>query len=180
MTRPRRDTRRFAAARRAIRFLTLGLMASIAAGLTSPTARAQDSNPNEEIGVRLESVAAAEAAIFVIESYLREDNDLNAVAAQYADVVAYYDLGPQSIETVLADKAAYLRRWPSRRFAPDLGTLEVTEVDDGALQVSIEVDFDVANDTNEVSGRSLIEITVARASDGFKIVAESGRVLDRR
>lgn len=143
-------------------------------------AAAQDTAaPGSALG-RVTNAEHARAAIFVLENYLSEDNDLSAVAAQYADTVYYYDLGPQSIESVLADKSAYLQRWPVRRFGPDLETLTVLEVAEGELRVSVEVAFDVANSTRQISGRSLIEITVARFAAGFKIVAENGRVLSRR
>ena len=160
---------------------------AVIGALASAPARAQErlqetaeGGVAAELGVRLETVAQAEAAIFVLENYLREDNDLNALAAQYADTVVYYDLGAQPIQEIIEDKENYVRRWPVRRFTADLDTLRVIDVDEGAMRVEVQVDFDVANSDRAVSGRSLIQITVARRGAGLRIVGESGRVLSRR
>lgn len=122
----------------------------------------------------------ADAALFVIEEYLDGDNSLEEISRHYADVVSYYDLGPQSLETVLTDKAAYLRRWPRRVFAADLGTLVVANIDEDIHAVTLEVDFEVTNARSSVAGRSLIEIVVRKTEGGHRIIAEGGQVLSRR
>lgn len=162
--------RRARAAPRLAAMLLLPLLALAAAPAGAQTARAL-----------LPDLGQADAAMFVIEAYLNGENTLEDISSQYAQVVSYYDLGAQSIDTVLNDKAAYVRRWPQRAFFPDLNTLAVTVIEpDNIYSVAVEVDFDVSNDRASVAGRSLIEIVVRRAGEGFEIIGEGGRVISRR
>lgn len=123
--------------------------------------------------------------MFVLERVLDESGDAASVLRFYAPRLRYFDRGEISRREVMADKAAYFRRWPERRFRPDLATLETSvlteEGEERAIDVRIEVEFDVAGPDREASGRSVVEVTLApRGADAFIVVAEGGRVISRR
>lgn len=99
---------------------------------------------SQPLGTELE----ARAAMFVIERFLDEENELDDIKAFYGSTVFYFREGVQSLDEVMADKKAYLERWPERRFNPDLRTLRtrLIEGSDGRrdVEVRLEVDFEVA------------------------------------
>lgn len=105
----------------------------------------------------------ARAAMFVIDRFLDEKNDLDDIAAFYGESVFYFREGVQSRAEVLADKKAYLQRWPNRRFFPDLTTLRTRLIEgpDGRrdVEVRLEVDFEVAGKRRDLRRRNRLEDT---------------------
>ncbi|MCI4665044.1 MAG: hypothetical protein MRY74_10025 [Neomegalonema sp.] len=130
--------------------------------------------------IRVDSAAKAEVAFFLLETHLDADATLEDMRRWYADRVSYYGRGLQDRALILTDKKYYLDRWPTRRMKPDMSTLKIVRLDDGAFEITIEVEFTVANAETSVSGRTRVELTLHRAASGFKITRESGRILSRR
>lgn len=123
--------------------------------------------------------------MFVLERILDRGGDLSQLERHYARKLRYFDQGLVDRSVVLADKAAYFRRWPERRFSPDLETLTARAVPweggDRAIEVEVEVDFDVAGPERRADGRTLVSVTLLpEGEDGFTVVAEGGRVISRR
>ena len=121
-----------------------GLVAAALIVGAAQTAWAEARSVSEPLKTPLE----ARAAMFVIDQFLNDENDLEAIKAFYGESVFYFREGAQSRAEVLADKKAYLERWPRRRFEPDLGTLRTRLIKgpDGRsdVEVSLEVDFEVS------------------------------------
>lgn len=128
----------------------------------------------------LDSEGEADAAIFVLERYFSDQNDIAEIESLYNETVWYFDLGPQPRAAIMADKSAYIARWPDRDFTPDLSTLKVTHIGGQVYDVSVEVDFTVSNGDRQVEGRTFVKLTVERIGDTFRITEEGGRVLSRQ
>ncbi|MCC5984450.1 MAG: hypothetical protein JJU42_08810 [Rhodobacteraceae bacterium] len=107
------------------------------------------------------------------------DVALSRIAEDYADAVDFYG-GPHSHAEVMADKRAFARRWPVRDYELDLSTARA-DCDAARCVVTGEILWDARSpERGAVSrGRSIIEVTLARAADGFRITAEGGRVIER-
>lgn len=166
------------AGRRWRRLVALFAMLVLAAFCSQANANArQASDP-------LGSKRQADAALFVLDRFLNENNELNDVRAFYGESVFYFDQGVQSRQEVLEDKRAYFERWPSRSFNPDLTTLRAKEISgpDGRtdVEVEVEVEFEVSGPERSASGRSVVMLVVARRGGQFIILSEGGRVISRR
>ena len=120
------------------------LLIAAAFGFSGAGAQAVERTISQPLGTELE----ARAAMFVIERFLNEENELDDIKAFYGSSVFYFREGVQSFDEVMADKEAYLRRWPDRRFDPDLRTLQTRLIEgpDGRrdVEVRLEVDFEVS------------------------------------
>lgn len=153
---------------------------SLLLALACAPVHAAEKDASEPLRSKLE----AEAALFVLDKFLNEANRLPDVTGFYGESVFYFDQGVQTREEVLADKRAYFDRWPSRKFGPDLSTLQtrVIESPDGRkdVEVRLEVDFEVEGREQSASGRSVVVVVVAKREGGFMILSEGGRVISRR
>lgn len=107
------------------------------------------------------------------------DVALARIAEDYADEVRFYG-SPQSHAAVMADKRAFARRWPVRDYELDLATARA-DCDAQACVVTGEIVWDARSpERGAVSrGRSIIEVTLAREGEGFRIAAEGGSVIAR-
>lgn len=121
--------------------------------------------------------AEADAAFFVLEEFLDGAASLDAIAALYADSVDYFALGPQPRDQVLAFRRDFLSRWSERTYDPDLATLVVQRDGDDRFSIRIEVDFTLLNAATQLSGRSLVDLTVERRGERFVVIREAGDVL---
>lgn len=160
---------------RAKTLLAQGALLSVFLAAAAPSAAAQSSSV-----VKLDDAGQAAAAYFLLETHLDAAASIDEMRDWYAERVSYYGRGVQDRALVLTDKKYYVDRWPVRSVAPDLSTLEVKTVSDGVYDLTVEVDFSVANDKTSISGRTRVELTVEIAQDGIRITRESGRILSRR
>lgn len=155
--------------------ISLALSVALASALAAAPAAAQA----QETAL-LQDEGEADAAIFVLERYFTDQNDVEEIESLYNDTVWYFDLGPQPRSAIMADKSAYIERWPDRDFTPDLSTLKVSNIGGDVYDIAVEVDFTVSNGDRQVEGRTFIELTVERMNGAFKITEEGGRVLSRQ
>lgn len=118
-----------------------------------------------------------DAALFVLEDFLNGDATIAEVARLYADQVTYFDEGILARTTILDYRRDFLSRWSSRSYTPDLATLLVRRDGERRFIVQIEVDFMVRNAAAQLSGRSLVDLTIERRGEEFEVVREAGRVL---
>ncbi len=130
--------------------------------------------------VAFDDPGEAAAAFFLLERHLDADATIDEMRGRYADEVLYYGRGLQDRARVLTDKSYYLRRWPERSVDPDLSTLTVEALPGGGYDVSIEIDFTLANDASAVSGRTEVDLTLEDGPNGLWITRENGRILSRR
>lgn len=156
------------------------LATSSATAQTGPDPQSDAPPSPSEAAAAFDDRGAAAAAFFVLEGHLDPDASVEEMRERYADRVLYYGRGFQDRSVVLTDKSYYMRRWPTRRLAPDLSTLVVAAQPGGAYEVSIEYDFSVRNDAATVSGRARLDLTLEPTADGFLIARENGAILARR
>ncbi len=112
---------------------------------------------------------------FVIMEYLghgrishRDRPDL------FAPQVRYYKKGLVTREAVLADKVAYYRRWPQRRYEVIEDSLGVSVGNTHLINVSFRYTFEVSNGKATRRGTGVTRLEVARADGKFSIASEDG------
>ena len=109
------------------------------------------------------------------------DNDANVtpatVASLYARRVSYYGEELTTAE-VYANKRAFIRRWPDRRYTVVPGT--VSKGCDAGKQhcgVSVVLAYTARSDTRDATARGYTRVTLAldKENGQFKITREQGR-----
>ena len=107
-------------------------------------------------------------------------NDLIATAKNfYADSVTFYGK-VLTQEDVLADKARYADRWPSRASAARVPTIR-TFCNGNICRVTGQYDWAVAAPERKASAKGSAQFEyVIDMTAGYRVIAENGKVLDRR
>jgi hypothetical protein len=122
-----------------------------------------------------------------------DDSDDNArqitflakLKSVYSDTVAYYGRALPR-DQVLADKAAFMLRWPQRDYRIRAGTLAVkcTAAGGGCLSCSVSgtVDYNVRAAGRSTGGAAAFAygLAVPPSGDAAMIVSETSKVLERR
>ena len=105
--------------------------------------------------------------------------DLLATARNfYSNSVSFYGKLLSQSE-VLADKAKYADRWPSRAAAARAPTIR-TFCNGNICRVTGLYDWSVADPRRKASAKGSAEFEyVIDMSDGYKVIAENGKVLTR-
>jgi hypothetical protein len=117
---------------------------------------------------------------FVLEDYLGTGRSNHVNRSEiYAPRVTYYSRGRISRTAIMADKAAYYRRWPSRVYAYVPETLRIENAGDAGVTVVFRHSFVVANSAGRRSGIAVTRLGVTLDNGRFVIVRETGEV-DRR
>ena len=119
---------------------------------------------------------------FVANDYL--GGDLRSVAhleSIYAAQVDYWGKGRVPVATVVAEKLAYARKWPSLNYALKPGSLSFEPIEDspGSFRVQFQYDFRVAKGAKAVEGTGQGNIVVDLSGPSPRITSESGGVLTR-
>lgn len=122
--------------------------------------------------------ARREVVDFVEEYFDRQSGgSLDAAMRLYAARVRYYDRGRVGAEAVEADKAAYVARFPERRYAL-AGPVRVVAT--GASDVTtVRADYTFAvggGAAGDRSGRAYVELDLVPAGSTFVIQGERGDV----
>ena len=130
--------------------------------------------------------AARERAIAFVDGYFRWSAEnaqaLAALPTLYAPTVDFY--GKPTLQSVLlAQKRAYMARWPSRSYIVRPGTLEVAcEMGGAVCTVSGLVDWDCRSAARNArsAGTASFALRVAFTGGDGVILSESGAVVARR
>jgi hypothetical protein len=119
----------------------------------------------------------------MVQSYLAvwsRDDAINAasVARFYAPRVVYYGK-PMSRTGVLADKRAYIRRWPVRSYAEVPGSFAGTcRPDHSRCKATFEMRFRrVSRSAHVAAGRARLTFDFVPTDGGLRIAQESARPL---
>jgi len=116
---------------------------------------------------------------FVTE-YLQESGAFATprVGANYADSVDYFKQR-RSRQDIVADKARYAARWPTRTYALVAGPLKITPLTQpvSRYEAAFEYTFRVANAKEAKEGRGVTRLTIALTGDILRILSEDGEVL---
>jgi len=127
---------------------------------------------------------AEQRAISFVAEYNRDWSRANSEAllstgAAYSGQVGFYG-NTRSRAQVMEEKQAFVDRWPVRYYYLDVSTARAV-CSPSRCTVTGEVVWDARSpERSAVSrGRSFVEITLARDGNGFFIVGEAGRVLER-
>ena len=125
-------------------------------------------------------LADPDRARAVADAYLQagNDGDSAAIAGLYAARVRYYDRGPVPRDEVLADKAAYLRRWPERQYER-ASDVVVEPGPGGGATIRFDYTFQVGGAGRTARGEGWAELTVRPDAEGFLIIGEDGGVTRR-
>lgn len=110
------------------------------------------------------------------------DSSLPWLSSHYGAQVEYF--GKQKDRnSILADKAAYIRRWPERTYSVEPDSLRATCGSDGKIcRVSGIVDYTAASADRGASaqGKAAFDLGTYMAGDDPIVVSESSRVIDRQ
>jgi hypothetical protein len=101
------------------------------------------------------------------------------IAQLYADRVIYYGR-PMTRADLYEEKRGFVRQWPERRYTVEPGTA-TRRCDDrqSTCVFTAVLDWRLAGQRGAKAGRSRINLTVAEAGDGLKIVREGAVTLAR-
>jgi clan AA aspartic protease (TIGR02281 family) len=119
---------------------------------------------------------------FVQERLLASSSsDIDAFLRLYAGRVDYYDLGLVGVDAIRKDKSAYFKRWPQRDYQL-AGPIDIERNANGSISVRYDTHFSVYSPRRDhsVNGRSRESLTLRDGGSGFRISAESSRVVERR
>lgn len=111
------------------------------------------------------------------------DNDADVtmrnVQRLYGPEVIYYG-HPMSRADLLADKRAFIRRWPARRYDVEPGSAsKACDAAETRCVVSANLVWRTAGPGGARAGRSRVSLTLAQTEGGLKIVREGGVTLAR-
>lgn len=125
-----------------------------------------------------EEMAQAFVLGLIMSSSLPKADLLATARNFYADSVTFYGKVLTQAD-VLADKARYVDRWPSRASAARVSTM-MTFCDGKICRVTGLYDWSVAAPQRKASAKGSAEFEyLIDMSEGYKVVAENGKVLDR-
>lgn len=112
---------------------------------------------------------------------LENSQQLDAIMANYADKVMYFKEGIITRDKVRRDKADYFSHWPRAR-QTITGNVQVVPLDPASCQVAYMSEFVTENreGTKHVRGRCHCQLTLRWSGDSYKVVQETGQVLDRQ
>ncbi len=124
----------------------------------------------------------ARFARFIREFYLA-GYDLSAeeIAEIYAPRLFYFGKARFPVKRVVADKIAYYKRWPERRYALLEDTLRIRPARqrENAWDLAFEYTFELAGPRRTRRGRGIAYITVDLSGGRVRILREHGKVLKR-
>ncbi len=121
----------------------------------------------------------AERAIQAYLSLWAHDADINLTSIErfYAPTAIYYGHTYSRAE-ILADKRAYIRRWPQRSYRELPGTLSAHCNDDRSLcKVSVKMTWRRGGATGLSTGTARLSFDFVPSDGARKIARESARVL---
>lgn len=98
----------------------------------------------------------------------------------FAPRVNYYKKGVVSREALLADKAAYYRRWPQRRYELIKDSIQAAPGRGDTIEMTFRYVFEVGNDKETRRGTGIARLGVTLTDDKFWIVSEDGEVERRQ
>lgn len=147
-------------------------------GLAAERAFAQSASDSRQRSYDHETITD-----FVQNAYLMAwFSERRYVRRHYADPVAnYWGKREVRLRDVIADKVAYVRRWPSRHYRLDRDSLSIRRQPDraGTYDVIFEYAFDARSRSKRSCGIGETELTLKLLGDEIIIMAEGGRVLRR-
>lgn len=120
---------------------------------------------------------------FVSRDYLGGDlGDADHVRGIYAARVDYWNKGQVPVGTVIADKLAYVKKWPMLRFQLDPASLTCTAIPGlaGSYRVNFAYDYRAANRAKTVEGQGKSELIVDLSGPEPRITREAGEVVSRK
>ena len=151
--------------------------------LTSPLA-APSSLAQPSAGPSVEETREAlrqRLMTFVTEDYLgnaREGHE--NFGDLFADRVDYYGKPGTLRARVLADKAAFYRRWPMRRYEIIPGSLLPRPGPDDSVELTFRYTYEVSNGARSARGIGETTLGLILGEDGrYRIVKETGGVVRR-
>lgn len=155
--------------------LTFGLATSVGA----PPTMAQPSTP--AVAAEAREALRQRLMTFVTEDYLgnaREGHE--NFPDLFAGTVDYYGQSGTSQARVLADKRAFYRRWPSRRYEIIPGSLQPRPGPNDSVELTFRYTYEVSNGARAARGIGETTLGLILLDDGrYRIVKETGGVVRR-
>lgn len=175
------------------------LMVGLIAALAAPVAQAH--GPNETLGRTSGQPSGSQAPTsqayadlevnrenlrqrllaFVTNDYLgnaREGHE--NFADLFADTVDYYGRPGTSRARVMADKRAFYRRWPVRRYEMLPETLQARPGPNDSVEIAFRFNYQVSNGVRSARGVGTTTLGLVLVGDGrYQIVKETGGVVRR-
>jgi len=90
---------------------------------------------------------------------------------EFADYVDYYDKGIVSRQFVLADKASYAARWPTRRYELIEDSIAVSRNSDAVLIASFRYRYTVSRPQKTSSGTGAVQLRLRKAGSTWLVEA---------
>ena len=123
------------------------------------------------------AITQAEAETFVRSFYhALEGPDFDKVMAHFDETVQYYNFGPKDRAYVANDLQQYSASYPSRTFT--VSEIKSKPIPNGdGVSVKFDVQFFIRSPERDISrtGRSHVELDLARRDGGLKITRFDGR-----
>lgn len=118
---------------------------------------------------------------FVVIEYLGHGrSDHRDRPALFAPRIKYYQKGVISREALLADKAAYYRRWPQRRYELIKDSVQAAPGSGDSIDVTFHYAFEVSNGKEVRRGTGVSRLGVQLIDGQFSIISEDGKVERRQ
>ncbi len=139
------------------------------------TVKADDAPANEEQRLRQQLFN------LIISEYLGHGRENHRDRPElFAPQVRYYKRGIISREQVLADKAAYYKRWPRRRYTFIEDSIEVKPGENDTIDFRFRYTFEVSDAKETRRGIGVARLGVGLVDSTFTIVSEDGEVERRQ
>lgn len=135
------------------------------------SAKADDATANDQQGLRQQLFH------LIVSEYLGHGRENHRDRPElFAPQVRYYKRGIISREQLLADKAAYYKRWPQRRYTLIDGSIEVRPGENDTIDFRFRYTFEVSDSRETRRGIGVARLGVGLIDDTFTIVSEDGEV----
>jgi hypothetical protein len=108
----------------------------------------------------------------LLKGDLRRATHLQSI---YAGEVDYSDKGHVPVSTVIADKLAYAKKWPTIVYELRPDSISIERVGNAnSYIVQFEYNFRVSNQSDEISGIAKSELVLGKSKSGMRITSEKG------
>jgi hypothetical protein len=118
------------------------------------------------------TVSLAAIRSYIVNDYLQDRE-------QFADRVDYYDKGVVTRETVLADKASYAARWPTRTYELIENSLAILSQSKDRTTASFRYRYVVSRPGKTATGSGATQLTLRQIGTQFLVEAVK-ETLDRK
>ncbi len=119
---------------------------------------------------------------FVTDKYLSGDDlSPSQLRRMYAPRVDHFGRSNIDVSRLIQEKQEYYDRWPDRDYELDEDSFTIAPGrEPGTVEVSFEFSFELDGGGRSSRGRGETNLVLEERDDGFVILSENGRVIERR